>query len=185
MLDYVHRGFYIAAVAFFMAVGMLMVCIGYPEYLKLVTSDGVFKMIYDTPEPKADALLVIIGSIITIASLIIGVAGGGMCRFTRKDIIPKNVDVLRAQNITIFLIDGEVYRRDEASFYILEDLSRIRVTSTRNLYFMELEKMITIAPEGDTNGKEEILLRDHEEPETGKESDADNKEGEDNDKPFK
>jgi hypothetical protein len=153
MLDFIHRGFYIGAICFFIAVGFILVLVGDPEYLKPIVSEGLFKSIYGPIEPVASTTTVIVGSVIAMFSTIIGAAGGFICRFSKKDIIPKEIHVLRAQNVSVFLVDGEVYKKAEASFYNLDDLSRVRVTLIRNLYYAELQRDITIAPEGDINEK--------------------------------
>lgn len=184
MLDFIHRGVYVGAIIFFISVGLILILIGQPDYLKPLVSEGMFNSIFTNPEPKPQTVPIAIGVVIIFFSFIIGAIGGFICRFTKKSIIPKKVDSLRAQNTSVFLVDGEIFKKDEAAFYILEDLSRIRVTILRNLYYMELERNVTIAPEGNENEKT-ILHRDNEIGTDAKGEDADNKEGEDNDKPFK
>jgi len=184
MLGFIHRGVYIGAFIFFIMVGFVLIIIGNPEYLQSLVSEGMFDAIYTTKELKVNIVAVSIGVAIVILSTIIGLAGGFVCRFSKKAIIPKKVDVLRAQDVAVFLVDGKVYKKIEAVFYNLAELSRLRVVKIRNLYLMELEEDISIALEGNGNEKA-ILLRDNEKRETGKGADADNEEGENNDKPFK
>lgn len=190
MLDFIHRGFYIGAICFFIAVGAVLILIGDPEYLKPLVSEGVYNSIYTSNSAVGSAsakggstTTVVIGSIIAMFSTIIGFAGGFICRFSKKHLTPKKIDVLRAQDLAVFLIDGLVYKKDEAIFYNLEDLGRIKVTLIRNLYFMELERDITIAPEGNANEKE-ILHRDNE-TDSCQGTDASIEEGGNIDKPFK
>jgi len=186
MLGFIHRGVYIGAFIFFIMVGFVLIIIGNPEYLQSLVSEGMFDAIYTTKELKVNIVAVSIGVAIVILSTIIGLAGGFVCRFSKKAIIPKKVDVLRAQDVAVFLVDGKVYKKIEAVFYNLAELSRLRVVKIRNLYLMELEEDITIAPKEEVNEtkEEEILHRDNEE-NNGKGSDARSEDGEDNDKPFK
>ena len=183
MLDFVHRGLYICSIAFFMLIGLMAILIGDPQYMKPLVSDGIFKMMYTSATPEADAVAVVIGAIIFIGSFILGAAGGFICRFSKKQVIPKNVDVLRAQDIAVFLVDGRVYKKDEAVFYNLTDLSRLRVLKIRNLYLMELEEDISIAPE-EVENEEGLLHRDNE-ADNSEGANASIEEGEDQDKPFK
>jgi hypothetical protein len=184
LLDFIHRGVYIGAFIFFIMVGFVLIIIGNPEYLQSLVSEGMFDAIYTSTELKINVVSVSIGVGMVIFSTIVGLAGGFVCRFSKKAIIPKNVDVLRSQDVAVFLVDGKVYKKTEAVFYNLAELSRLRVVKIRNLYLMELEEDITIAPKEDKINENTILHRDNEE-DNGKGSDARSEEGEDNDKPFK
>lgn len=183
MLDFVHRGLYIFSIAFFMLIGLIAILMGDPQYMKPLVSDGVFKMMYTSAKPEADIVVVVIGAVILMGSFLLGAAGGFICRFSKKQSIPKNVDVLRSQDVAVFLVDGRVYKKDEAVFYNLTDLSRLRVLKIRNLYLMELEEDISIAPEEIAN-EEGILHRDNE-ADNIEGAGANIEEGEDQDKPFK
>jgi len=149
MLDFIHRGFYIGTILFFMLVGVLMILIGQPDYLKSFVSQEAITFIYNQESPTTNTVVIAIGTIITFLSFIIGVVGGYICRFSKKVITPKNVDVLRAQDVVVFLIDGIVYKRSEAAFYNLVDLTRLRIVKIRNLYLMELEDTICIITDDD------------------------------------
>jgi len=147
MFEIYHRGIYILSICFFITVGFLLMAIGDPQYVKPIVSEEVFKAMYPAETPEPNKLFVLGGFTIVLFSFIIGLFGGLVCKFGKKDFIPRKVDVLRAQDNSVFLIDGETYQRDEASFYNLKDLSRIRLRSIRNLFSFELQRDIAIAPE--------------------------------------
>ena len=120
--------------------------IGDPQYVKPIVSEEVFKAIFPAENPEPNKLFVLGGFTISLFSFIVGLFGGAVCKFGKKDFIPQKIDVLKAQDNSVFLIDGETYQKDEASFYNLKELDRIRISSFRNLFAVELDKDLTIAP---------------------------------------
>jgi len=107
MLSTMHRGIYILSILFFITVGFMLMAIGDPQYVKPIVSEEVFKSMFPSEEPQVNKLFVLGGFTIVVFSIIIGFFGGVACRFGRKDFIPKTIDVLRAQDNSVFLIDGE------------------------------------------------------------------------------
>jgi len=184
MLNFIHRGTYIMAICFFISIGLILILIGSPNEMKNILGNEVFKMIYTSETPQIDVVAITCGVLVSMLSILIGIIGGAFCRFGKKVIIPKRVNVLRAQDSAVFIVDGKVFKKNEAAFYNLEDLSRIRLFIIKNLYYMELRDDIAIAPEKEIVNEKEILHRDNEKI-SSQRDDASNENREDRDTPFK
>jgi len=176
MIGVVHRGFYIFCIIFFVLIGMLLTLIGEVEFFKTTLNPQMFKLIYMQPEPNVSIMLISVGVGVAVISVLFGLGGGLICKFSKKDYKPEKVDVLRAQDIAVFLVDGQIYKRTDAESYNLKDLSRVRVTVIRNLYYTILEEGISIAPAeeiADETNTTSDSDQKQETSSTGEESDSD------------
>ena len=170
MYGIVHRLFYVVAVLFFAAVGMLIAFIGEVEFFKTSLSPKLFEVMYNQPDPNVSITLISVGMGMAVLSMLIGFCAGFVCKFSTRVITPNKVDALKAQDVAVFLVDGKVFKRNDAEAYNLEDMSRVRISISRNLYFTILDETIIIIPE-EENTNDQILHSDmqSEKSETGRE----------------
>ena len=162
MLNLIHRGVYVCSILFFMCVGWVVVLLGEVTYLEHTLTPETFAMLYTQADPNVSITTTAIGVCVGIISMLLGFGGGMIVRFSRKDIIPKNVNVMCEQNVSVFLVDGKVFKRTDAEAFNLQNLGRIRLTITRNLYYVKLEEYVSIAPEEEKDIETEILFKDSE-----------------------
>lgn len=158
----INRGLFIGAIVCFMLLGIFLSYIGSPDHMKTLVSEKTFNMLYSSATPKHNDTTIIFGSLLIVLSTVGGMGIGLFCPMSRKDRLPKKIDVLRAQDVAVFLVDGKVFKQEKASFYVLEDLSRIRVSTKINLYYMELDDELIIAPEGKQDDENKIPNGDSE-----------------------
>ena len=163
MTGFIHRGIYILSIIFFTAMGIFLTLIGEVEFFKEILNPQIFKLVYNNPEPNVSVMLISVGMGVAVISILLGFGGGLICKFSKKDYKPEKVDVLKAQDISVFLVDGQIYKRTDAEAYNLEDLSRVRVRVTRNLYYTILEETIIITQ------KKEISDETNASPDSGRE----------------
>ena len=159
----VNRSGYITAAFLTIALGVILILFGDPKTTQQLVSQEMFNYIFPNGATKPVTILIAVGVIISVLGTVIAFGLGLVIPFSRKNHTPKRIDVLRAQNLSIFLIDGKVYEKDEAKFYNLTDLSRLKIVTTKNLYFLELESFLSITPEPEKEQNENFILhRDSE-----------------------
>jgi len=141
-----HRGFYIVLVFLVIILGLMCIVSGNETILKSLVSKDAFKAIYSSSDAYND-FIVKFGLLLIIAAIVIGAFGGMAGAFANNTIIPKKIDMMKAQDQCVFLVDGQVYHKTDAQFYNLDDCSRIKIAATKNFYGLLLKKDIVISQE--------------------------------------